>query len=112
MKKPEAADGCGSSHGTAVAPDRHRKEVPMKHLSSAITALLVAASVAVAGHAQPVGSDASSDAKLQSDRRGEAADRDREKKGELELCKEKALGLDGPERARFMTECLRGAGRS
>ncbi|MGZ8228195.1 MAG: hypothetical protein ACXW2A_00965 [Burkholderiales bacterium] len=42
-----------------------------------------------------------------SDRSGKADGRDREKKDELEICKEKAHGLSGPERARVMTDCLR-----
>jgi hypothetical protein len=42
-----------------------------------------------------------------SDRSGEADGKDREKKDDLEICKEKAHGLSGPERARFMTDCLR-----
>ena len=52
------------------------------------------------------------EAKPEANRQGEAFDRDREKKGELELCKEKAQGLDGPDRARFMTDCLKGPGRT
>ena len=84
----------------------------MKHLSKPIAALLVTAWLAVGVHAQPVGSEAGTEVKPEANRQGEAADRDREKKGELELCKEKAQGLDGPDRARFMTDCLRGPGRT
>jgi hypothetical protein len=65
--------------------------------------------------AQAVGSDTGG-ADRGADIRGEAAvkdrEKDREKKGELELCKERAQGLDGPERARFFTDCLRGGGRN
>ena len=83
----------------------------MKRLSQAIAALLVTALLAGGGLAQTAGSDtAGADTRAES--RGEAADKDREKKGELELCKEKAQGLDGPERARFFTDCLKGRGPS
>jgi hypothetical protein len=86
----------------------------MKRHSSAIAALLVTALMAGGALAQPAGTDTGGAADKRADRRDEAADKDREKKSEseLELCKAKAQGLDGPERARFFTNCLRGPGRS
>jgi hypothetical protein len=87
------------------------KEVPMKHLSSVIAGALVTAWFAAGVHAQAVLGEPSNEAKPDAKRQGEATDRDREKKGELEFCKNKAQGLDGPDRARFLTDCLRGSGR-
>ena len=83
----------------------------MKQLSHAIAALLVTTLLAGGALAQTAGTDTTA-ADPRVDSRGEAADKDREKKGELELCKEKAQGLDGPERARFFTDCLKGRGPS
>jgi hypothetical protein len=80
----------------------------MKHFAK-VSALLVAALCAAGTpHAQPEKGEASSDTQTKAERSEDAQGKEREKKGELEVCKEKAHGLDGPERARFMTDCLRG----
>jgi hypothetical protein len=90
-----------------------RKEVQMKHLIAVSAALLVTTLCpAEVAHAQAAQGGAGSAAEAKTDKGGNTTSKERREKGELERCKEKAQGLDGPERARFMTDCLRGPGKA
>jgi hypothetical protein len=85
----------------------------MKHLAT-VSAALLATTWFGAGMAQAhaADSDAARTTETRPDAGSRANEKDQEKKGELELCKKKAQGLDGPERARFMTDCLSSPGRN
>jgi hypothetical protein len=93
--------------GTSVAPCQ-AKEVPMNRPSAKTAAILLGFLLAGAPvAAQPGEREASPPSEQKRERAADESSKREEKKDEIEICKEKAHGLSGPERARFMTECLR-----
>src|SRR5262249_45068924 len=101
-----------SLHDESAAQPLHRscrkKELPMKHIDLGRAGVIamtffVFASIA----AQPPERDAAgSAAKSKSSLSNEADAKRGSDRDELTVCKEKAQGLAGPQRGRFMTECL------
>lgn len=78
----------------------------MNRLSTAI--LLACALLGSGAWAQTEEREANQPAEQKkSDKSVDESAKPEDKKDDFEYCKEKAHGLSGPERARFMTECLR-----